>query len=153
MTDDENGEEGMDDPNAEGEDPNAMGDDANGMGTEDPNSLKSLEKDMFADLTPEQLNIKNSELLGNYVELYDSLETIFDHINKIPKTFTNTRIIEYIADRIMELRDRVNIIITTSYTTKTYLENDTIYKECLLELHRLNKMLKMIVPSVSKSTS
>ena len=109
-----------------------------------------MEKDLFADLTPQQLAIKNGELLQNYIDLYDTLDTIFDNVNKIPKTYTNTRVIEFISDQLIELRDMVNTIITTTYTTRTYIENYTKYKQCLLVLQQLNTMLKSLINTSAK---
>ena len=135
---------------ADDNDQNSKGANTDDASNDDPNSLKSLEKDLFADLTPEQLSIKNSELLQNYIDLYDSLETIFDNVNKIPKTYTNTRAIEFIADKLVELKEMVNQVITTTYITKTYVENLTVYKQCLLMLQQLNTMLKGLVQHQSK---
>ena len=141
------GEDGADDTgdNQEGNDQDPSGAKTDDNTDSDPNSLKSLEKDLFADLTPEQLSIKNTELLQNYIDLYDSLETIFDNVNKIPKTYTNVRAIEFVADKLVELKEMTNQVITTTYVTKTYVENLAVYKQCLLMLQQLNTMLKGLV--------
>ena len=115
------------------------------------NSLESLEKDLFADLTPEQLAIKDSELLQNYIDLYETVNTILENVNKIPKTYWNTRAIDFIADKLIEMKDMVNMTITTTYSTKTYVENLTTYKQCLLILQQLNTMLKGLVQKSTKS--
>ena len=137
MTDDENGDEADDD--AEGEDDGA-GDDIGGG-----NDLKSKEKDLFRDLQPAQINIMNGELLQNYMDMYETIGTIFDNINKIPKTYSNTRILEFVGDKLTDLKSLVNQIITNTYVTKTYIENLTIYKQCLLVLHQINNILKNMV--------
>ena len=128
-------------------------DPAEGLGgsTEDPNSLKGLERDLFKDLTPEQLSIKNSELMKNYIDLYDTVNGIFDSINHIPKTFENTRILEFVSQAFLELKEQVNMVITTSYATKTYAENYANFQEFLITIEKLNKILKSLIrPSDSK---
>ena len=115
--------------------------------TEDPNSLKSLERDLFKDLTPEQLAIKNTELMKNFIDLYDTVNNVFDSINKIPKTFTNIIILEFVSNGFVELKERVNTIITVSYATKTYAENYAIFQECLITMEKLNKILKGLLLS------
>ena len=40
------------------------------------------------------------------------------------------------------IKDMVNSIITTTYGTKTYVENLTVYKQCLLILKQVDEMLK-----------
>lgn len=118
----------------------------NGDGSEnDKPDLLSMEKDLFADMSPEQLAIKNTNLLQNYIDLYDSLNSIFDDVNKIPKTFENTRLLEFIGNKLVELRDYVNQIIKTTYITRTYVENLTEYRKALLILQQINTMLKSIV--------
>ena len=117
---------------------------------EEDNPLKDMEKDLFKDLTPEQISIKNAELLQNYIDLYDTINSIFDNINMIPKTYENTRALEFIAEKLIELKDIVNMIITTTYITRTYVENLTTYKECLLMLKQINTMLKALVQKSPK---
>lgn len=108
------------------------------------NELMDMEKNLFSDLTPAQLAIKNNELLQNYITLYETINTIFDSINKIPKTYDNTRPLTFIADQLVELKDMVNYIITTTYITRTYVENMTYYKQSLVILTQLNTMLKAL---------
>ena len=158
-TDDGNEEDGLDgegeedlegeggDDMAEGEDDGSLEGDDTGLedSGEEESQLQNMEKDLFADLTPQQLSIKNAELMQNYIDLYETLDTIFNNLNQIPKTYYNTRAIEFIADKLVELKDMVNSIITITYSTKTYVENLTVYKQCLLVLQQINTMLKGIV--------
>ena len=137
-------EEGAD-PNQQ--DPNAqeqMGD-PNQQQEEDPDSLESMENNLFADLTPQQISIKNSELMQNYIDLYDTIDGIFDDVNKIPKTYNNTRVLEFIAEKLSEMKDNINYTINTTYSTKTYTENLVIYKQYLVILQQINNMLKGLV--------
>ena len=115
------------------------------------NTLADMEKTLFSDMTPQQLAIKNNELLQNYIGLYETINTIFDSINKIPKTFDNTRPLSFIADQLIELKDMVNYVITTTYVTRTYVENMAYYKQALVVLEQLNSMLKALVKKPVKS--
>lgn len=125
-------------------------DDGDNDDAEDEQSLFGMEKNLFSELTPQQMAIKNTELLQNYINLHTTLNKTFDNINKIPKTYTNTRLIDYISGRITELRDMVNYIITTTYVTRTYVENLTYYKECLMILTQISTILKSLVQSPAK---
>ena len=111
---------------------------------EDTESLAAMEKNLFADLTPQQLAIKNTELLKNYINLHTTLEDTFTNLNKIHKDYSNGRIIDFIADKIIELKDMVNYIITTTYVTRTYVENLVEYKKCLLIFHQISVMTKTV---------
>ena len=137
---DQSGDDAGDSENADGDTDNES--DGNG-GTD----LKSLEKTLFADLTPEQMSIKNSELMQNYMDLYETLNHIFDNINKIPKDYNNTRVLSFITDKILDIKDMVHTIITTTYSTKTYVENLTVYKQFLLILKQVDNMLKELTTS------
>ena len=122
--------------------------DTNGDG-----SLKSLEKTLFADLTPEQMSIKNSELMQNFIDLHETLNQIFNNINKIPKTYNNTRVLAFISDKILDLKDMIHMTITTTYGTKTYVENLTTYKQSLLILKQIDNMLKELSGPKSKENN
>lgn len=159
--------EGSDDPDnadaGDNPDDSGEGDDAEGSeeggesetgdsaDNKDSNTLADMEKNLFSDLSPQQLAIKNNELLQNYIELYETINTIFDSINKIPKTFDNTRPLTFIADQLVELKDMVNYVITTTYVTRTYVENMAYYKQSLVVLQQLNTMLKALVQKPTKS--
>ena len=126
------------------------GKDTNNKDSNIGNKLSDMEKNLFADLTPQQLAIKNNELLQNYIALYDAIGEIFDNVNKIPKTYDNTRPLTFIADQLVELKDMVNYIITTTYITRTYVENMTYYKQSLVILTQLNTMIKELIKKQPK---
>jgi hypothetical protein len=143
-TADSGGDEGTDE--GEGDD---SGEESNDTGDTD-NTLAGMEKNLFSDLSPQQLAIKNNELLRNYIELYETINTIFDSINKIPKTYDNTRPLTFITDQLVSLKDMVNYIITTTYITRTYVENMTYYKQALVILEQINTMLKALIQKPAK---
>ena len=115
-----------------------------------PGTLADMEKTLFSDLSPQQLAIKNNELLQQYITLYETINNIFNSINRIPKTISNTRPLSFIADQLIELKDMVNYTITTTYITRTYVENMTYYKQALVILEQLNTMLKALVQKPTK---
>jgi hypothetical protein len=112
-----------------------------------------MEKNLFSDLTPQQMSIKNTELLQNYIDLHATLETITTDLDKIEKTFENTRVIDFIQDKLTELKDIINYTITTTYITRTYVENLSNYKQALLTLQQINSMLKGLIQKPAKQTN
>lgn len=152
---DDAGDDNTEGADAEGEgDEGETTDDSNAeqdSGDQSDNTLAGMEKNLFSDLSPQQIAIKNNELLQNYIELYETINTIFDSINKIPKTFNNTRPLTFIADQLVSLKDMVNYVITTTYVTRTYVENMAYYKQALVVLEQLNTMLKALVQKPTKS--
>ena len=115
------------------------------MGPSTENENISLERDLFADLSPAQLNIKKTELLQNYANLYDTITSTFENVNKLNKTNNNLKVIEFITDKLTSLKEYVNQIITTSYSTKTYIENLENFKQCLLMMSQIDTMLKGLI--------
>lgn len=134
-SDSDNGES---DENTDGED---TGEDTEG----DEEDLSDLEKELFSDLNPQQLSIKNTELLKNYMDLYTTIDLIIQDLDRIDKTAENTKRIEFIQAKLTELRDITNFTITTTYITRTYVENLSNYKQSLLMLQQINSMLKSLI--------
>ncbi len=141
---DSNEEEQLDDNNQQNNNADTDPDDGSMDDQQDTQSLSAMEKNLFSDLTPEQMAIKNTELLQNYINLHQSLEDVFININKIYKDYNNSRIIDFIADKIIELKDMVNYIIINTYTSRTYVENLVEYKKCLLIFHQIGTMVKSV---------
>ena len=106
--------------------------------------LKQLEDELFSNLTPEQISIKNIELKKNYIELYDTINRTINRVNKIPKSDTTINVIAFITEKLIELKDMVNFNITKNYKSKTYIENYTDYEQSLAILSTLNKILSEI---------
>lgn len=160
-------EGGDDTGNEEGGEGESQGEDAGGSGAGEgyddgdsvddgeagePQSLSDLENSLFDGLSPQQLAIKNTELLSNYMELYETLCTLFDDVNKIPKTYNNMRVLEYVTGQLSDTRDKVNYTIINTYITRTYVENLTEYKKFLLILYQINTMLKGIIQKPAKES-
>ena len=91
--------------------------------------------------------IKNAELLQNYINLHETLQKVYNDINNIPKSYSNSRILEYITKKTAELRDMISYTITDTYVTRTYVENLVAYKQSLLILTQINAVLKSLVKS------
>lgn len=155
---DDGGDNQEDDANTEETNTDGDGAEDNTDNTEDKTesdnssgeTLADMEKNLFSDLTPNQMAIKNNELLQNYIELYETINIIFDNINKIPKTYENTRPLTFIADQLIDLKDMVNYVITDTYVTKTYVENMAYYKQSLVVLSQINTMLKALIQKPAK---
>jgi len=127
-----------------------MGDDSE-VGT-DPNSeIQSLEDNLFKDLTPEQMAIKQIELKQQYIDLFDSISDIVSRVNKITKTTDNTNVIEFVTNKMIELKELVHYYLNSTYNTKTYIENTMNYQQYILILNAINKMLKEIIPKTGES--
>lgn len=120
--------------------------------TEDGDELGGIEKVLFSDLSDQQINIRIIELKKSYLELYKSIETIIDKVNKISKTDENIVVIEFIVNKLSDLRTIVDDYLTKTFPTKTYIENSAEYQRYLAVLHSINKLLKELAPKVGIKT-
>lgn len=108
------------------------------------NELKSLENDIFKDIAPEQMNIKIIELKKQYLEVYATVTDVLTRTNKIPKTSQNMSVLEFITNKLMELKDIVQFYLANTFDTKTYVENMVNYQQYLATLNTINRLLKEI---------
>ena len=124
-------------------------------GTENTTGGKSevqeLEDKLFTDLSPEQMTIKHIELKQQYIDIFDAISDIVSRVNKITKTTDNSSVIEFVSNKMIELKDLVHFYLNNTYTTKTYIENTMNYQQYIVILNTINKMLKEIIPKTGKT--
>ena len=158
-TEDNNNTEGGDNEDNEyafGDDPeggeeNQDGDEETDNGTEDdtptdPESesisaeLIEKEKELFADLSPEQLAIKTSELRKNFTALYDNINTILEKVKLIPVTEKNKNVLEFIDKKLRETSTEIVNYSYYTFETKSYLQNAKQFNIYLLILKQIQQL-------------
>ena len=142
---DAGGEEGSD----EGEDDDS-GEDGDDNGED--YDLDKIEDELFSSLTPEQIAIKNHELKNQFIELYSLIGTTLVRINDIPKSNENINILKFITEKLLELREMIDYNITTAYSTRTYIENNIIYQQCIATINTIADIIN-IIPNVNGGDS
>lgn len=141
VEDDESGDGASD----EGDSTDTDGEESTGDETEgSENELKSLEDDIFKDIPPEQMNIKIMELKKQYLEVYATITDVLTRTNKIPKTTQIMSVLEFIINKLMELKEMVQFYLSNTFDTKTYVENMVNYQQYLATLNTINRLLKEI---------
>lgn len=133
------------------------GDEMSDNGAEDSreslfNDLNAIEDQLFGDLTDEQKKLKHNELKRLFNELYRSTDKTINKINLIPKTDANVQVIKLAAKILVELKEMIHFNITKSYYTRTFFENDVLYKQCLAQFNAVTNLLIEIAPDVSDKT-
>ena len=153
---DAGGEDGGDETTDDGGDATddggeeGMGDDGAGDSRESLfNDLNAIEDQLFGDLTDEQKKLKHNELKRLFNELYRSTDKTINKINLIPKTDANVQVIKLAAKILVELKEMIHFNITKSYYTRTFFENDVLYKQCLAQFNAVTNLLIEIAPDVS----
>lgn len=115
--------------------------------------LVQKEKDLFKDLTDEQIKIKKYELISSINNLYEACDDALYRLNNTIKTTITMRTIEFITKKLNELRDNISFYITNTFSTKAYIENYIYYQNCLVIFNDISKILNEIAPKPGKNNS
>lgn len=149
----------MDDDGGEGGDSAGGGDDSGSEeapedsgdqqeGEEQPEGqdydINKIEDELFSSLTPEQIAIKNHELKDQFIELYSIIGSTLVRINDISKSNENINVLKFITEKLLELREMIDFNITTAYQTRTYIENNIIYQQCIATLNAIADIIDNI---------
>ena len=138
-TDDGGGDDNSDDYNS---------DDSGG----DPdNPIKDLEKEIFDQLSPEQMGIKVKELKRRYLLLYDNIGNISDRINDIPKQSDTSKTISFITHKLDDTAILVSDYVNYTFDTKTYVENEINYRKFFAIVSAINSMLAELDEDLNKN--
>lgn len=105
---------------------------------------RGMEKEIFKDLTPDQVDIKHKELKSNFSELYDSISNIIDRVNDIPNNDAYLQTITFVSNQLANLKQMVADYINNVYSTKSYMENAMNYNRFLATLKGVNDILEEI---------
>ena len=154
------GAEGGGDPGAEGGDDaggdmgggddagsDDMGDDSGSSGDGYDQQIQDLDKDLYADLTEPQMDIRNKELKRNFASLYDMIQDIIERINDISKDTASVKPLEFVSTKLNNLADNVSDYLVYTYSTKSYTENEINYNLFLAAVHQINDVIAKIAPT------
>ena len=141
----------MMDPNAQ-QDPNAMegeeeiqADPAGVQGPED--ELKQTEKEVFSDLTPEQMIIKNAELKDQYRTLHSIIVDSIDKINKISHTTYDDSMLDFIVKKLVSMKTMIRDTLIDVFPTRTYVENKIELQRFIMVYNKIANMISAIYQS------
>ena len=114
------------------------------------NKIKELETQLFANLTPEQINIKNIELKTKFIEMHELVQKVITRIDNLKKTEENIHTLDFVIKKLSEMLNLLNDYITKTYDTNTYFENLVNYKTFLATLEIVTKIMNQ-VKGITKS--
>lgn len=121
-------------------------DSSGGDGSGYDQQIQDLEKDIYADLNEPQMDIRNRELKQNFVNLYNMIGDISERINDISKDTASIKPLEFVASKLNKLSDTVSDYLTTTFSTKSYMENEINYNLFLKTIEDINAILASIGP-------
>ena len=137
---------GSDDYDFDSNDDNSSGSDLDG---EDGNNeddaqsgLKKIEGELFENLSPKQKEIKIKALKQNFLDLYDRCGDVIDLISdNTPASEEESRIFDFVSKTVTELQSNVHDYLADTFGTKTYIDNDAQFKQYLIILDSVKKIL------------
>ena len=106
--------------------------------------LQQAEEPLYQDLSDEQKNIRDKELKNNFVELNETLTTILERMNKVVKDTINIKIVDFVVNNLLKLKDMVCYYLTETFNTKSYQENMLFYQQCLVVMSSIQKLIPEI---------
>ena len=119
------------------------------MGSEQPpvepeDELQSDETEVFSDLKPRQMEIKNKELKDQYLALNNNIVDAIDKINKVSHTSYDDSMLDFIVRKLMQLRDLSRDSLLYSFDTRTYIENQVHLQKMITTFNIVANMITEI---------
>ena len=142
----EGDEGGGDDPEGSGGDDFGNDDDdyGDGGGGENPDKIKELEDELFADFNAAQRTIMTRTLKKKYNKLFLMCDDIIERINDIPKAMEHIQAIEFVSLKLTEIKDMLSDYLYYTFNTKTYTENEIQYKRYIALLTQIDRFISKI---------
>jgi hypothetical protein len=106
--------------------------------------IKKKEEEIYANLTPEELDIKHRELKKQFLTMFDMTTQLVERINNISVNQEYISIIEYASNNLARLRTMLGDYMNSVYKTKSYTENHINYNRFLATLNGISKILEEI---------
>ena len=138
----------------QGEDENQ---DQNMQDGQDPNQLESpleqppqdplqqMEKEVFADLTPQQIEIKTKELKKNYQSLFEFLTVSIEKLNQSSRTSYDANLLDFLMRKLISLKELTNNAIVYTFDTRTYVSNKIELQRLILATNMIANLLNEVL--------
>ena len=117
------------------------------------NELVEKEKELFSNLTEDQMKIKTNELKKSFVTLSDTIEGTSERLSSIPANGPDDKIIKFLVSKLDYLSNMVDDYMTNTFNSKTYIENTIYYQTCLAQLNTIKKVLEEMATKAEKEVN
>lgn len=144
----EEDQEGEEAPPEEGEEgeygEEGYEDDGYGEEEQEDDSLDSYEQDIFRDLSPEQMIIKNKELKAQFKSLNNIIFDSLEKLNNISHTSYDNTILDFVVRKLVELKDISRDYTVDAFNTKSYIENQIQLQKMVATFNRIVNLLSNV---------
>ena len=107
-------------------------------------SLDSYEKDIFSDLSPEQMIIKNKELKSQFRSLNNIIFDSLEKLNNISHTSYDNTILDFVVRKLVELKNISRDYTVEVFNTKSYIENQIQLQKMVATFNRIVNLLSNV---------
>lgn len=107
-------------------------------------SLDSYEKDVFRDLSTEQMIIKNKELKAQFKSLNNIIFDSLEKLNNISHTSYDNTILDFVVRKLVELKDISRDYTVDAFNTKSYIENQIQLQKMVATFNRIVNLLSNV---------
>ena len=107
-------------------------------------SLDSYEKDVFRDLSPEQMIIKNKELKAQFKSFNNIIFDSLEKLNNISHTSYDNTILDFVVRKLVELKDISRDYTVDAFNTKSYIENQIQLQKMVATFNRIVNLLSNV---------
>ena len=76
--------------------------------------------------------------------MFDMTNNFIDRLSGITTGDENTKVIEFISNKLISIRDMITDYMNYTYKTKSYIENSINYNRFLVQLSSINKILRQL---------
>lgn len=126
------------------QDPNAEGGEEVAPPEQQGDELEQDEQEVFSDLKPRQMEIKNKELKDQYKTLSMDISGALEKIGKISHTETDDALLDFIVRKLIELRDASRDSLLYTFDTRTYVENQIHLQKMITTYNIITNMITSI---------
>lgn len=119
-------------------------DDEYGEEEQEDDSLDSYEQDIFRDLSPEQMIIKNKELKAQFKSLNNIIFDSLEKLNNISHTSYDNTILDFVVRKLVELKDISRDYTVDAFNTKSYIENQIQLQKMVATFNRIVNLLSNV---------
>lgn len=114
--------------------------------------VKSSEEQMYDTLSDDQKRIRTLSLKMEFKQLYESILTVIDGINNIPKSLDNIDSIKRVTNYVTKAKNILIDYIQNNFDKNPYLENYAIYIKFMAIFRTVGNVINDLNAQAGKST-
>ena len=126
-------EDNANDNNEDNTDENDIQDNNN-----EDNKLSDIEKQIFSNMTPEQIALQDKTLRSNYNDMYNEVVDIINRLKDLEKPSNNFKAFSFIERKLNEVKELIYDYMNNTYYNSTYIENNKQYQMFISILLNIN---------------